>query len=162
MFLSQYNTKQQSFINTASGKVFKLLQSHCHQRNSMTLSYSIFNLRQWAGVQQWDIVVGWGGGGAFVRACRLFTFIAFRVGACSRLGAYSNKYLTRLGDIFKGFLKTKLYITSSGSGSCLVPFERTAFQFQGGTFQFQGGPSKFQGEPFQFQGLAFQLQRGLF
>ena len=91
MFLSQYNTKQQSFINTASGKVFKLLQSHCHQRNSMTLSYSIFNLRQWAGVQQWDIVVGWGGGGG--RLSELAAYLLLLLSGWARVRGWA---LTRI------------------------------------------------------------------
>ena len=35
---------------------------------------------------------GWGGGGRLFEAERLLTFSAFRMGAYSRLGAYSNKY----------------------------------------------------------------------
>ena len=36
--------------------------------------------------------MGGGGGGRLFEAGRLLTFSAFRVGANSRLGAYSNKY----------------------------------------------------------------------
>ena len=36
--------------------------------------------------------VAWGGSGRLFEAGRLLTFSAFRVGANSRLGAYSNKY----------------------------------------------------------------------
>ena len=36
----------------------------------------------------------WGGSGRLFEARRLLTFPAFRMGANSRLGAYSNKYGT--------------------------------------------------------------------
>ena len=41
--------------------------------------------------------MGGGGGGRLFEAGRLLTFSAFRVGANSRVGAYSNKY-----DMSKG------------------------------------------------------------
>ena len=37
-------------------------------------------------------LIGGSGGGCLFEAGRLLTFSAFRIGANSRLGAYSNKY----------------------------------------------------------------------
>ena len=48
------------------------------------MRYSLFEF-EWEGE-------GWGGGGRLFKAGRLLTFSAFRIGAYSRLGTYSNKY----------------------------------------------------------------------
>ena len=52
--------------------------------------------------------VGWGG--RLFEAGRLLTFSAFRMGAYSRLGAYSNRY---------GICKKLLRQMNSRMGSCL-------------------------------------------
>ena len=45
--------------------------------------------------------VGWGGGGHLFEAGCLLTFSAFRKGANSRLGAYSNKYSNSMWKTLK-------------------------------------------------------------
>ena len=40
----------------------------------------------------------WGGGGCLFEAERLLNFSALRMGAYSRLGAYSNKYGMSIGE----------------------------------------------------------------
>ena len=51
---------------------------------------------------------GGGGGGRLFEAGRLIAFSAFRMGAYSRLGAYSNKYGTRYSQYNKTYLITLL------------------------------------------------------
>ena len=46
--------------------------------------------------------VGWGGGGRLFEAGRLLTFSVFRMGANSRLGAYSNKYGSKIHILLSG------------------------------------------------------------
>ena len=91
----------------------KILWRKLHPRESLLLDYYLFTQVGGVGVSAYRIWVrlGEGGGGCLFEAGHLLTFSAFRMGVNSRLGAYSNKYGTKI--VLHGNSTSKLSATSA-------------------------------------------------